>query len=255
MTQTNSFEAILGTRDNSPWGVVEGLLFPKPASGLTVTYLGGVIRLQPTGSTSTPGSRVGREFKIANSTQLFTATRDTYVYIDSAGAIQISAQTVGAAKPTLASLSADTGQFLWKVVTDGSNVTSVTDLRQFAPAWIETLALGQGSYVTATQGATLFWSAPYRCRILKAYDVVAAAVAATDAGTVTFARAADGTSANIAGLVLTNALSSAVAAYAEAIPTLATNPEFAPGDQLVGTTAKTTTGGAVNVYVTVERLS
>lgn len=255
MAQTNSFEAILGTRDNSPWGVVEGLLFPKPGSGLTATYLGGVVRLAPTGSDTTPGSRVGREFKIANATKAFTASKDTYVYIDSAGALQYSEVANGAAKPTLLSLTASLGQYLWKIVTDGSNITSATDLRQFAPAWIETLALGQGSYVTATQGATLFWSAPYRCRILKAYDVVAAAVAATDAGTVTFARVADGTSANIAGLVLTNALSSAVAAYAEAVPTLATNPEFAPGDQLVGTTAKTTTGGAVNVYVTVERLS
>ena len=258
--QTNSWEAVLGTRDVSPYGVVEGLVFPIPASGLTVTYLGGIVRLAPTSSVTsaalntTPGARVGREFAIAGSTKAFTASKDTYVYIANDGTLSYSEQSNGAAKPTLTSLNADLGQYLWKVVTNGTDVTSVTDLRGFAPAFLEHVALGQGSYVTATQGATIRWTAPYRCRVLKVYSICAAALGASDTGTTTFARVADGTATNITGLVVTNAISETVATYKEAIPTLSSNPEFAPGDYLRGTTAKTTTGGAVNLYAVVERL-
>lgn len=252
MTQNNSAEALLGTRSTTPYGVLVGLEFPLPASGLTVTFKGGILRLAPDRD-ATIGSLVGREFKVAGSTKAFTASKDTYVYAKNDGTLGYSEQTLGAAKPTLASLDADLGQYLYKVVSDGSNVTSVTDLRQFVPAFIETIAIGQVSFVTATQGATVKHPIPFRGRLLRLSGVVAAALGANDTGTATAARVSMGTATDIAGAVITGAISAAVAVEYDAVPTLATNPDFRPGDFLRITTLKTTTGGAMNLVAAFER--
>lgn len=236
------------------YGVIYGLEFPKPASGLTVTYTGGTARLAPD-NTTISGNRFGRRFRIAGSTKAFTASKDTYVYLDSAGVLSYSEQTTGAAKPTLASLSAPLGQYLWLVTTDGSNVTAVYWLGQRAAAWLEELSSVQMSFVTATQGATGWMKAPYAFRLISLDGVVAAALGATDTGTITAARVAAGTAANIANAVLTFAISAAVGVIGDAVPTIATNPVFEPNDVLRLTSAKTTTGGAVNVRAIVERLA
>lgn len=256
MSRATSLEALLGGVDpKSPlnYGVLWGLEFPKPASGLTATYTGGIARLAPD-TTTTPGSFAARDYKVAGSTKLFTASKDTYVYLSSLGVLSYSEQTLGAAKPTLASLSAPLGQYLWKVVTDGSDITAVYDLRQMVPAWLETVCEQDISFVTAEQGATTRWRAPYRCRLVALHAVVRLVVGGTDTGTVTPARVANGTSIDIAGAVITAAISAAVGVKYDAIPTIATNPEFGVGDELTLTSLKTTTGGILNMQAIVERL-
>jgi len=194
--QTNSWEAVLGTRDVTPYGVVEGLVFPIPASGLTVTYLGGIVRLAPTSSVTsaalntTPGARVGREFAIAGSTKAFTASKDTYVYVNAAGAIAYYEVSNGATKPSHATLEATGGagsQFIAKVVTDGSRVTDggVTDLRQFAGVDMRSESFFQ-SFATTETGAA-YWVAPGRVRVWKLQTTAVDTLAGSDAGTITAA--------------------------------------------------------------------
>lgn len=59
----------------------------------------------------------------------FTASKDTYVSIAQNGAIAYSEVANGAAQPSLPSNS----NWLAKIVTNGSTITSVTDLRQTVP--------------------------------------------------------------------------------------------------------------------------
>lgn len=65
----------------------------------------------------------------AITSRTFTASRDTYVSIAQNGSIAYSEVTNGAAQPALPSNS----NWLAKVVTNGSAVTGVTDMRQTAP--------------------------------------------------------------------------------------------------------------------------
>lgn len=65
----------------------------------------------------------------AIASKTFTASKDTYVSIAQNGAIAYSEVANGAAQPSLPSNS----NWLAKVVTSGSAVTSVTDMRQTAP--------------------------------------------------------------------------------------------------------------------------
>jgi len=65
----------------------------------------------------------------AITSRTFTASRDTYVSIAQNGSIAYSEVTNGAAQPSLPSNS----NWLAKVVTNGSAVTGVTDMRQTAP--------------------------------------------------------------------------------------------------------------------------
>lgn len=59
----------------------------------------------------------------------YTASKDTYVYIDKNGAFQYSEVANGATAPTTPSDSL----LLAKVVTNGTAITSVTDLRRLTP--------------------------------------------------------------------------------------------------------------------------
>lgn len=59
----------------------------------------------------------------------YTATKDTWVYIDQNGAYQFSEVAVGAAEPTTPANSL----LLATVTTDGTSITVVTDRRQLTP--------------------------------------------------------------------------------------------------------------------------
>ncbi|MEN6414374.1 MAG: hypothetical protein ABFC84_16675 [Veillonellales bacterium] len=77
------------------------------------------------GTSYVTGARI-----VTNATsKTYTASRDTYVYIDNTGAFQYSAVANGATQPSnpLNSL------LLAKVVTDATSITSVTDMRQLTP--------------------------------------------------------------------------------------------------------------------------
>ena len=231
--------------DQKP-GVIIGIRVRDPQSAtLTATVEGGIIRLLDS------NGRL-QEFTIATTTKAFTASKDTYVYINGAGAVAYLEVANGAAKPSQAPLIATGGVgsfFIGKVVTDGTRVISggVTMYSgNFSSAWTQSAEGIDMSFVTATQGAT-YWQAPFDLRLLKAQASVNAALSATDAGTITLASGVNDVYTNLTNGVITLALSSAVGTRADCFPTAF---QFVRGgDYLRLTSAKTTTGGAATVQL------
>lgn len=220
-------------------GVVLGLVFRKPASGLTATYDGGFVRVG-TGLPTMPVT----ERVISGSTKLFTASKDTYVYADSAGVLQYIAKALGAAKPTVTDIGVNS-EYIAKVVTDGSNITGVQDLRRDAPhGRIETLT-AEGSFVTAEQSDNELLC-PFSGRLLAVHAVVTSALGGTDAGTVT---PAIGENEVFTGVTMDTAISFPLSS-ANGVKRLsfatALNAIRA-GNYIRFTTAKTTTGGLVHI--------
>jgi len=93
-------------------GVVSGLTVPTSAS-LTSSILEGLVYVSDTRIDHTTTEKV------------FTASVDTYVDIDIDGVLVYTEVALGAGEPTLTAPN----QRLAKVVTDGSTVASVTDMR------------------------------------------------------------------------------------------------------------------------------
>lgn len=236
-------------------GVVFGLVARDPGSATLTTIIeGGRIRLQidPALYSAVPQN----EWAIQDTSKAFTASKDTYVYVSSAGALGYIEVANAATKPTLATLVATGGygaQFIAKVVTDGSRVVAggVTDLRQFAGSF----ALSAGttaSFVTASQGA-VYWKAPQKVRILGAQATVTAALGATDTGTITLASGINDVYTNMTNGVITLAISATVGTRGACVPT--TSHILGPGQAVRLTSAKTTTGGAAEVQILYEVIS
>ena len=86
---------------------------------------------------------------LANTAKLFTASKDTYVDIDSTGTLVYTEVANGAAEPTLTSPN----ERLAKVVTDVDNITSVTDLRTIINPVLDTDTYSFPTYMCKTN----FW--------------------------------------------------------------------------------------------------
>lgn len=236
--------------DDVGLGVLTGLIVRDVTStSLATTVEGGVIRMY----SSTPGEAFN-EFQIQDTAKTFTASKDTYAYVSSAGALGYIEVANGAAKPTQATLEAAGGvgaQFIAKVVSDSDEITSVTDLRQLSGADIRSDSFTV-SFATAEQGAG-YWVAPVKCRILKAQSSVQVALANTDAGTITFAVGVNDIYTAVTTGVITLALSSAIGTRASCVPT-AVNIVDA-GQTLRYTSAKTTAGGRTITQILYEALA
>ena len=82
----------------------------------------------------------------------YTASKDTYVYIDSSGTFQFEEVNNGASQPTTPANSL----LLAKAVTDGSDITSVTDSRQITPPNLRVYSdYRQGCVVSFDTAATV----------------------------------------------------------------------------------------------------
>ena len=92
------------------------------ASGLVWSTLTGLNGTMSSGVAYVSGKRL---VVASVATYAFTASRDTYVYVDNTGAIQYSPQTNGAAQPATPA----NNQLIAKVVTNGSTITGISDLR------------------------------------------------------------------------------------------------------------------------------
>lgn len=229
-------------------GVVWGLQALKPASGLTLTYLGGYIRVTPVAGTTIPQGY--NEFAIAGATNPITASRDAYFYVTTAGTLTKLEVANNAAKPSQATIGVGS-QFVWKVVTNGTDITSVSDLRQYAGADLVIESLDQ-SFVAAEVGSSHF-KPGFRGRVLALDSTVTTALAGTDTGSETLALGDMGeTFSNMTGGSLTHSISAAIGERRLAIPT--TNADFGPGDSIRLTSAKTTSGGKAYALVIMERL-
>lgn len=226
-------------------GVVFGLIVRKPASGLTVTIEGGLVRVgAPT--TSPPARSI--EKVLQQQTLAITASKDAYVYVTEAGAIAKLEVTLGAAKPSQADIGTNS-EFIAKCISNGSDVTTVVDLRRDAPHGELKIVEIEASFVTAEQGDNTS-VIPYNCRLIALDSCVITALAGTDAGTVTAAIGENDVFTAVTGGVVTVPLSSALGTRVRAIPTALRS--IRAGNALRLTSAKTTSGGRSRVQAILE---
>lgn len=122
-------------------------MLPVTATGLTSDISAG---------TSYVKSDAGLMYRVvtAATSKTYTATKDTWVYIDTNGAFQYVEQAIGTAQPTTPSNSL----LLAKVVTDGTDITTVTDHR------VTSISLGEqdDKYI---KGLNLLWTATDRLSV------------------------------------------------------------------------------------------
>lgn len=251
--QTQGQDVNVRASGGSQPGVIDGLVVRDPGSAtLATTIEGGVILLKP----STTGTGIAyNDYVIQDTSKTFTASKDTYVYVNASGALAYDELANGATKPTTAALEALGGvgsQLIAKVVTDGTRVVAggVTDLRQLAGVTLETLTVPNLSFVTANQGSQ-YLRLPGTADIYGYIATVTGALGGTDTGTVTAALGLNDVYTNQAGGVITGAISAAVgtrySAYVTGVRRLRS------GQTLRLTTAKTTTGGTMTVQVLFAR--
>lgn len=94
----------------------------------------------------------GARVTISATSKTYTASKDTWVYIDSNGTLQYVAVANDAAQPTTPANSL----LLAKVVTDGDNITAVTDKRQLTPPNLRVYTdYRQGCIVSYTAAAAI----------------------------------------------------------------------------------------------------
>lgn len=218
-------------------GVITGLVVRDPQSAtLTTTIEGGWIRLLVSGRVSA--------YRIADTSKAFTASKDTWVYVSSAGALGYIENTLNDPKPSQATVEATGGagsQLIAKVVTDGARVTDggVTDHRQFSGVDLRSFEFR--SSFAATEVGAYYWVAPVRCRIWKIQSVVEDTLAATDAATVTAALGLNDKYTNMTNGATSMAASSATGFRASALPS--DNYIVNAGQSVRFTGAKATAGG------------
>ena len=250
--QTQGQDTKMRASGSSMAGVIDGLIVRDPGSStLATTIEGGVILLNP----PTKGTGVAYlDIVLQDTAKTFTASKDTYVYVNAAGALAYDELANGATKPTTAAIEALGGvgsQLIAKVVTSGSRIAAggVTDLRQMAPVTLDNTSVPV-SFVTANQGA-VYVALPGTVDIYGYKATVTAPLGATDTGTVTAALGQNDVYTNQAGGVITGAISAAIATRYSAYVTGVRR--LPAGQTLRLTSAKTTTGGAMNVTILYAR--
>lgn len=239
-------QQITGLIEGDQPGVRFGLIVRDPGSAtLTATIEGGVAQV-----VSTTFNRVVDSYTFAETTNAFTASKDTYVYISAAGVLSYLALANNAAPPTQATLGVGALRIA-KVVTDGSRVTAggVTDMRTFAGAG-DFIVVGAFSGFLSTTVGAVYIPIMQDCIVRRIDSTVTTALANTDAGTVTAAIGKNDVYTNVTNGAVTLALSSALGVRASATPTAANLIQA--GNFLRLTSAKTTSGGAAQTYVTLE---
>lgn len=234
--------------DGPTLGVIHGLKYWDPGSAtLTATYDGGRARLRDANGVLT-------EYAFQPSTKAFTASKDTYVYIDgTTHAIAYYEAANAGAKPVIGTDIAAYSQFVAKVVTDGTRVTAggVTDIRGvLGSSGDKAVFSWKAGFAAATVGDVHFVM-PFNGRILYCGGSVTTALAGTDTGTVTLAIGLNNVFTAVTNGVLTFAISAALSARTQACPSAAN--AFQEGDTIKATSAKTTAGGEVDCYLVIER--
>lgn len=226
-------------------GVINGLTFELPGSGLAVLYDGGYVNVE-----SSTAGKVVDEYVIQSSSKTFTASKDTYVYINGAdGVLTYNEQVLGAAKPSQSTIGANS-EWLFKAVSDANDVTGLTDLRRWAPAGhlynVEVVV----SFV-ATEVGAIYIPCPTAGRIVNLKSSVIDVLAGTDVGTATLAIGMQDVYTAVTNGVITAALSSAIGVRDQATPSAANR--FGASQMIRVTGAKTTAGGKLLLCITCEQ--
>jgi len=173
-------EALMGIA--SP-GLVYGFHAPDPgAADLDWVYSESLVRIAH--NVSNPEGFT--EFVLDSGTETVTASRDTYAYVHgTTGVLTFVAVTNGADKPVIGGSGTsdivDNSLFLAKCVSDATDITSITDLRQFTGN-IQTHAIPVG-FETADLGVHK-WVPRVHARVIGLDSRVINALAAANAGTV-----------------------------------------------------------------------
>ncbi len=227
-------------------GVICGLTFPESVgSSLDSIYDGGWVNVE----SSTKG-KVVDEYIIQPSTKTFTASKDTYVYINGAdGVLTYSEKTLAADKPTQSAIGAKS-EWLYKVVTDGSTIASISDLRRWAPAGhLYTHAVVVS--FNATEVGAIYVPCPTAGRILNLKTSVIDVLAGTNAATVTLAIGLQDVYTAVTNGAVTVATSAAISVRDQVTPSAANR--FGASQMIRVTGAKSTAGGKVMLYITCEQ--
>ena len=240
MMGTRQLEALMG---HAGPGVVWGFDMPD-VGALTLTYSELIARIMDAN-----GRLV--EYRIAGTTKVVTATKDTYAYVDgSTGAIAWAEVANLAEKPKIGGgVVPARSLYLAKVIAAGT-VTSVTDLRQFTGN-IQTIH-EIVSYETTEVGDT-YIKPGCRARVIGLDSTVIQALAATDAGTVTpYIVNMNGTATAITDADISHAASAA--AGIRDIELASITAIINPMDQINLTSAKADAGGLAQCDVILEVL-
>lgn len=225
-------------------GILIGFIVRKPASGLTATYDGGIVRV---GSGNLPVPIV--EKVVSGGTIAITASKDAYLYVDSSGVLQKLEVANGAAKPLIATIGVNS-EFVAKLVTNGTDITSVQDLRRDSPHGRILTFDGTGSFETGEQASNSLL-VPISGRLLAVQAIVTKALANTDVGTIVPAIGENDVYTNVTldvaiSFPLSSALEVRRLSFATALSAIRA------GNYLKLTTAKTTAGGKVAMQAFVE---
>lgn len=244
--------------DSPTPGVVVGLVVRNPNSAaLTTTIEGGWIRLKVSPTDNSVLGYPFKEWRIVDTSKAFTASKDTYVYVSSAGALGYLEVANGAAKPTAATLETTGGygaQFIAKVVTDGtrilaaaSAIVDMADRRAAADLMSDTVYFS----FNATEVGDQYWTPNVKCRIWKYQGVVVDTLANTDVGTITASTGVNDVYTAQTNGVVTFALSSATGTRASALPSAYFT--VAAGQTVKLTSAKATAGGSADLQIIYSR--
>lgn len=227
-------------------GVICGLTFPESVgTSLDSVYDGGYVNVE----SSTKG-KVVDEYVIQPSTKSFTASKDTYVYINGAdGVLTYSEKTLAADKPTQSAIGAKS-EWLFKVVTGASTIDSVSDLRRWAPAGHLYTQAVVVSFV-ATEVGAIYVPCPTAGRIVNLKTSVIDVLAGTDTATVTLAIGLQDVYTAVTTGVVTIAISAAISVRDQVTPTA--KNRFGASQYIRVTGAKSTAGGKVMLYITCEQ--
>lgn len=240
-------QQIAGLTEGDQPGVRFGLLVRDPQSAtLTATIEGGISQIA-----STTFNRVVDTYVQAETTNAFTASKDTYVYISNAGVLSYLALANGAAPPTQATLGVGALRIA-KVVTDGTRITDggVTDMRTFAPAGDFFTVSCESSFLTANQGA-IYIPINVNAVVRRIDGTVTTPLGASDTGTVTVAIGKNDKYTNVTNGVVTHSISAAIGERKSATPTAANFIQA--GNMLRVTSLKTTTAGVSHIVITLEQ--
>lgn len=227
-------------------GVICGLTFPESVgTSLDSVYDGGYVNVE----SSTKG-KVVDEYVIQPSTKSFTASKDTYVYINGAdGVLTYLEKTLAADKPTQSAIGAKS-EWLFKVVTGGSTIDSVSDLRRWAPAGHLYTQAVVVSFVASEVGA-IYVPCPTAGRIVNLKTSVIDVLAGSNTATVTLAIGLQDVYTAVTTGVVTIAISASISERDQVTPTA--KNRFGASQYIRVTGAKSTAGGKVMLYITCEQ--
>lgn len=123
-------EPFIGTAHYASFAVSANAFLPVATSGLSATVKGGVAVIRGRLVTNTDAYMQAKESP-ASATHVYTASRDTYVQVDTEGNEGLTYVDVanGAARPTPGAGKSNVAV----VVTDGSGITSITSLLSANP--------------------------------------------------------------------------------------------------------------------------